>query len=172
MDYQKIYENERWYGDAKQKRCPGNRLYPVYKDWLDNPILDIGCGRGHTVELLRVESYDCDGIDQVKINSDMMVGDITRPLDLKKSYNTCLCIDVIEHITDDVLIGLLNNFKLFNKQIFSIHNGPSIYKGEELHVNKKSFDEWEHVVKQHFNLLDKKIIHKEQILFYTDLKPE
>jgi len=169
MNYQEIYEKEHWYGDAHQGRCPGNRLFPIYKNWLSNPVLDIGCGRGHTVELLRKEGYDCDGIDQIKINPDMLVGDVTKPLGLEKKYNTCLCIDVIEHITDDILEGLFENFKLFNTQIFSIHNGPSIYKGEDLHVNRKSFDEWDSIVSKHFNLMNKKIIHHEQILFHTEI---
>ena len=173
MKYQQIYTDEDWYGNAHQGRCPGTRLYPQYKGWLKGKILDIGCGRGHTVELLRQEGFVCDGIDQVNINQDMLVGDITKPLCLdSENYTTCLCIDVIEHIPEEIIEGLFDNFKLFDRQIFSIHNGPSVYKGEELHVNKKSFDEWEQVVRQHFNLLDKKIIHVQQILFHTSLKKE
>ena len=171
MDYQQIYTDEDWYGNAHQGRCPGNRLYPQYKDWLVGKILDIGCGRGHTVELLRREGFICDGIDQININQNMMVGDITKPLCIDgEDYTTCLCIDVIEHIPDDILDGLFDNFKLFDKQIFSIHNGPSVYKGEELHVNRKPFDEWRSKLSQHFNITHEITIHEEQMLYHSNTK--
>ena len=171
MDYQKIYINESWYGNANKGRCPGTRLYPQYKGWLKGKILDIGCGRGHTVELLRREGFKCDGIDQVKINQDMFVGDVSQPRCLDSvNYSSCLCIDVIDHITDVIIDGLFDNFKLFDKQIFSIHNGPSIYKGVELHVNRKPFDTWRSILSRHFNITHEITIHKEQVLYHSNTK--
>ena len=41
MDYQQIYTDEDWYGNAHIGRCPGNRLYPQYKSWLKGKILDV-----------------------------------------------------------------------------------------------------------------------------------
>lgn len=169
MDYQQIYTDEDWYGNANKGRCPGNRLYPQYKDWLKGKILDIGCGRGHTVELLRREGFECDGIDLININQDMLVGDITKPFCFDiENYTTCLCIDVIEHIPEEIIEGLFDNFKQFDRQIFSIHNGPSVYKGEELHVNKKPFDTWRSDLSQHFNIIHEIVIHKEQTLYYSE----
>lgn len=171
MNYQQIYTDEDWYGNADQGRCPGTRLYPQYKGWLKGKILDIGCGRGHTVELLRREGFVCDGIDQVNVNQDMLVGDITKTLCIdSEDYTTCLCIDVIEHIPEEIIEGLFNNFKLFDVQIFSIHNGPSVYKGVELHVNRKPFDVWRSILSQHFNIIQEITIHNEQVLYYSKSK--
>lgn len=167
INYQKIYEEADWYGNANIDRCPGNRLFPYYKSWIKSPILDLGCGRGHTVEILRQKGFECDGIDQININPDMMVGDITRPLTLNKKYECCLSMDVIEHIPDSILQGLFDNFKLFNYQIFSIHNGSSIYNGEELHINKKTFDDWRILISKQFNIINEVKIHEQQVLYYT-----
>ena len=66
--YQRIYEQHDWYGDAEQGRCPGVRLLPLYQSWLEGSVVDLGCGRGHTVQAIRELDFRCDGIDQVKIH--------------------------------------------------------------------------------------------------------
>ncbi len=90
--YQQIYDDNPWYGNADQGRCPGVRLLPEYQDWLISPVLDMGCGRGQTVEQLRSDGYEADGIDQVEIHPGMRVGDITQPLEQMDRYNSVVCI--------------------------------------------------------------------------------
>lgn len=169
--YQKIYEENPWYGDAEQDRCPGVRLLPQYKDWLIEPIMDLGCGRGQTVEHLRQLGLSADGMDQIKCHPLMRVGDITRPIDGLENYNSVVCVDCIEHLYQDQVIGLFKNMKQVTQQAFSIHNGESTGTGQELHVNRLSFDEWDVLIRKHFDIVETIAIHAEQMLYLTKSKP-
>ena len=78
--YQSIYDENPWYGNAEEDRCPGVRLLPEYQDWLVGPVIDLGCGRGHVVEALIEAGLEAEGIDQIVCNPKMRVGDITKPI--------------------------------------------------------------------------------------------
>jgi hypothetical protein len=169
--YQRIYTDFDWYGDARQGRCPGVRLLPEYRDWLRSPVLDLGCGRGHTVEALRELGFVAEGIDQVAIDTGMRVGDICRPIDDIRSFRSVVCIDCIEHLTDGQMEGLVANMLQVERQAFSIHNGSSRDTGEELHVNRKPFHEWERMLSRSFRIEKKIAIHREQMLYLTTPAP-
>jgi SAM-dependent methyltransferase len=165
--YQRIYDDFDWYGDARQDRCPGVRLLPMCRDWLLSPVLDLGCGRGHTVEALREHGFVAEGIDQVAVNPAMRVGDICRPIADVRSFASVTCMDCIEHLTDRELEGLVGNMLQVERQAFSIHNGPSADTGEELHVNRKPFREWERIISETFYIEKKIVIHENQTLYLT-----
>lgn len=165
--YQRIYAEFDWYGDARQGRCPGVRLLPRYRDWLLSPVLDLGCGRGHTVEALRGLGFVAEGLDQVDIGRGMRVGDICRPIADIRSFRSVVCIDCIEHLTDRQVEGLVANMVQVERQAFSIHNGSSRDTGEELHVNRKPFREWERILSTSFQIEKKIMIHREQMLYLT-----
>jgi SAM-dependent methyltransferase len=167
--YQKIYDENPWYGDADQGRCPGVRLLPSYRKWLIEPVMDLGCGRGQTVDHLRQLGLAADGIDQIKINPEMRVGDITQPIEDLKDYNSVVCVDCIEHLFEGQVLGLFENMKQVKHQAFSIHNGESTGTGQELHVNRKSFEDWDALISQHFEIVEKIAIHDEQMLYLTQL---
>ena len=167
--YQDIYDTLRWYGDASKGRCPGVRLLPHYQPWIIPKAIDLGCGRGHTVKAIRELGLDCDGIDQVDLGNDMMVGSIMVDLDMS-SYNTAICIDVIEHLEDDQVEKLFCNMAKVKRQIFAIHNGKGTEKGTVLHVNRKNFADWDKVVENHFQVLDKIVEHKRQVLYICNQK--
>lgn len=165
--YQKIYDENPWYGDAEQGRCPGVRLLPNYQQWLIEPVMDLGCGRGQTVDRLRQRGLSADGIDQIKSNPEMRVGDITQPIDDLDSYNSVVCVDCIEHLYEDQVLGLFENMKQVKRQAFSIHNGESTGTGQELHVNRKSFDDWNILIGQHFEIVETIAITDQQMLYLT-----
>jgi SAM-dependent methyltransferase len=165
--YQKIYDENPWYGDADQGRCPGVRLLPKYRDWLIGPVLDLGCGRGHTVEHLRKLGFEAAGIDQIQSHPAMRVGNITQPIQDITSFNSVVCIDCIEHLYEDQVLGLFENMKQVQRQAFSIHIGESTGTGQELHVNRKSFSQWSELVCEHFEIVSEFEITPEQILYLT-----
>lgn len=165
--YQRIYEESDWYGNSALDRCPGTRLFPLYEKWLGKRVIDLGCGRGDTVELLNRSGFDASGVDQVHCAENMLRGDITLPLEFASEFDTALCIDVIEHLTDDQVKGLSHNLLATENQVFSIHNGSSIYKGTELHINRKPFTEWNNILELDFEILDEELVHREQKLYHT-----
>ncbi|MFK7767088.1 MAG: methyltransferase domain-containing protein [Mariniblastus sp.] len=168
--YQKIYDDNPWYGDADQGRCPGVRLLPEYQDWLIGPVMDLGCGRGQTVERLRKSGLEADGIDQIEINPDMRVGDITKPIEGIGNYSSVVCVDCIEHLYEEQVLGLFANMKQVKRQAFSIHNGSSTGTGQELHVNRLSFPEWTKLIREHFDIASAIKITEEQMLYLTQAK--
>jgi len=168
--YQEIYEQHEWYGNAHEDRCPGVRLIPEYEEWIQSPVLDLGCGRGHTVEKLRELGFEANGIDQIAIHPEMRVGDITKPLEDMKRYKSVACIDCIEHLYEEQVLGLFENMKQVERQAFSIHNGPSNDTGQELHVNRMDFIDWYRLISQHFDIGAAIKIHDEQMLYLTKRK--
>ncbi|QEG21354.1 class I SAM-dependent methyltransferase [Mariniblastus fucicola] len=165
--YQKIYDDNPWYGDATEGRCPGVRLLPKYQDWLIGPVIDLGCGRGHTVERLRELGFEAEGIDQIRKHPDMMVGDITKPIDNLGRFQSAVCVDCIEHLYDEQVQGLFANMKQVQRQAFSIHNGESTGTGQELHVNRRPFDQWRTIIGRHFEIEKEIALHDNQMLYLT-----
>ena len=165
--YQKIYDDNPWYGDASEGRCPGVRLLPKYQDWLIGPVIDLGCGRGHTVTALQELGFAAEGIDQIQNNPQMMVGDITKPLKDLPRFGSAVCIDCIEHLYDHQVQGLFANMKQVERQAFSIHNGESTGTGQELHVNRRPFDQWRNIIEEHFAIEREIPLHDNQVLYLT-----
>ena len=165
--YQNIYDENPWYGNAELDRCPGVRLLPQFVDWLEGPVLDLGCGRGHTVEKLRELGFDAFGIDQIRCHPEMQVGDITSPIVEIEKFGSVVCIDCIEHLPDEKLEGLFENMKSVKRQAFSIHNGESSGTGVELHINRLSFVEWSERIRKHFDIAAAIQVSPEQMLYLT-----
>lgn len=168
--YQRIYDQNPWYGDANQGRCPGVRLLPQYVHWLIEPVLDLGCGRGQTVEHLQELGFKVEGIDQIRIHPGMQVGDITKPIADIEQFNSVVCVDCIEHLFPIQVEGLFANMKRVQRQAFSIHNGESTGTGQELHVNRLEFSQWESLIAQHFKIESTISITPDQKLYLTHTK--
>ena len=165
--YQSIYDQNLWYGNADEDRCPGIRLLPDYQDWLVGPVIDLGCGRGQVVEALIEAGFDAEGIDQIVCNQKMRVGDITQPISDMKNFNSAVCVDCIEHLYEDQVIGLFLNMQQTQRQAFSIHNGESTDTGQELHVNRKDFIDWTKIIREYFEIASAIQIHEHQVLYLT-----
>jgi hypothetical protein len=166
--YQYLYDCTPKYGRPNFNSCPGISFYPYYEKWLEAPIMDLGCGTGDTVIFMRKNNLSADGMDQVIFHPQMLVGDICDPLPEMSRYATGLCIDVIEHIHDDKVFGLLSNLGRCKKQIISIHNKPAEYRGpngEELHVNLKPFSEWKAILDRYFEVCREISVSEVQTLY-------
>jgi len=165
--YQSIYDENPWYGNAEEDRCPGVRLLPDYQDWLVGPVLDLGCGRGHVVEALIEAGFEAEGIDQIVCNPKMRVGDITKPIADIQNFKSAVCVDCIEHLYEEQVTGLFENMKQTQRQAFSIHNGESTGTGQELHVNRKDFIDWTKIIREYFDIASAIQIHENQVLYLT-----
>ena len=71
-------------------------------------------------------------------------------------YRTAICIDVLEHITDDRLPGLFENLKQADHQVVTVYCGPSKERGynQQLHPNVKTPSEWATLLSEHFDIAE------------------
>jgi hypothetical protein len=166
--YQHLYEDGMLnYGSAKHNRCPGVKFFEYYKHWLKGKVFDLGCGRGDTVRHIRDAGFEADGLDQVDLDNDMLVGDITKPVSLK-NYDTSICIDVFEHLKDIDLDGVLENMQQTEQQVISVHTGPAFEIGctTDLHINKKTFDSWRSFIERKLKVVEFKQLGRQRGLFF------
>jgi len=153
--YQALYDdNSLRYGQAKHNRCPGVRYLPKFMGHLVSPTIDLGCGTGDTVRAMQEAGLEADGADWIDLKFGNKVCDITEYQDLSH-YRSAICIDVLEHVTDDKLPGLLKNLQQVDKQVVTIYAGSSKERGfsQELHTNIKTPDQWTMLLEEHFKII-------------------
>ena len=106
----------RFRGDPAQILEEARERYvPLLRE--HSPVLDVGCGSGALLELLRDEGIEASGVD---ITSDMVAEAQARGLDVhradaveylrslpEKSLGSIVAIQVIEHLPIEVLVQLL-----------------------------------------------------------------
>ncbi len=94
----------RWYWDFRDET--------IIRDIKGDVVLDIGCGEGITLEKIvrRFPDKDVKGIDYLKENVEICkkhnlpveFGDLYNLNFKNDSIDTCLLIEVIEHLTDHI----------------------------------------------------------------------
>jgi len=167
--YQKLMDTTD-YGKHEKNKCPGAKFFPMFEKFIDPPVMDLGCGTGDTVRLLKSKGIFADGIDWVNLNNDMMVRDITQPIDMF-GYNTALCIDVLEHIPEEKVHVLLFNIAQCKKAVVSVHTGSSIFCDDiELHITQHSFKWWERKLKERWRIVKEHLINYERKLYLLEKK--
>jgi hypothetical protein len=126
--------------DAHSSRR-GPAFWESIRDLLEPPIADLGCGRGHFVRWCLEQGLDGTGFDWVDAGADR-VADITQPLDLA-GYRTATAFDVLEHVPEAELDGVLANLAIPGRWIVTIDNKPSRpWLGRQLHVTRLSWPDW------------------------------
>lgn len=132
------------YPNILNTNYPGIKLFPHYRHFLTQKIIDFGCGDGATVKYLNARGFCALGYDAIKIDNEMNVCDITESIGEIKPETTGLCMDVMEHLADtEIKAFLVANFARCSKMVLSVSKNKSLdLQGNDLHVNKKSFVEW------------------------------
>ena len=77
----------------------------------DIPIIDLGCGLGTYIDEYNTLGYKAIGVDGISVpthSSNIVIHDLTQPLDLEV-YGNVLCLEVGEHIPAEFEDILLNN---------------------------------------------------------------
>jgi SAM-dependent methyltransferase len=146
--YVQAYQNPEY-------RAHGSRLKNMQEDLRSLPailnasLLDVGCGRGEMLDFasnvgfvyvrgVEVVPYLCDGERVVQaLATELPFAD--------KSFDVVLCNDVMEHLhpgEDELVCKEL--LRVARKHILiTANNMPStMATGEELHINKRPYDEW------------------------------
>jgi len=173
--YERIYRELEDYGRAGFNHCPGIRLYPHYKDYISGKIMDLGSGTGGTVEFLRSRGFEAYGLDWIKPRSAFCKkADITRKSKLGR-YNIATSFDVIEHLNNNQVKGLLLNMTACGTQIFTIANNTSVVtlkNGTEidLHINRKPFKVWRGIIMDYFDIVSEIKVRDYQMLYICKKK--
>lgn len=168
--YQELYEDKKLsYGQDSKNRCPGTRYYDKYRGHLHSPIIDLGCGTGDTVKLMRDDVHEAEGIDQINLNNGMLVGSIVEPGNFYQ-YLTSVCIDVFEHLYDDELKVLLTNMQQTTYQVITVCTRQSREQGYgiDLHVNIKDQVNWQDFINQYLTVKETIVLEPARILYLCE----
>jgi hypothetical protein len=169
--YQELYDNTAYASDVTNS--PGLKFFPKFEHFIKSPLIDLGCGRGLLVKHIR-EKYPrrkTDGIDFVDNRDDtLMVGDITKPIKIYGQYRCAVCMDVLEHLEPGQEAGVIDNLAQADRAIASVHSGHSLVRpgGKELHINLKSWDEWQELFEKKMTVIEKIPVSEHQCIFLME----
>lgn len=116
-EYRYFHFEEDFRGTREEIKDRFTRYVKFFKRNEDTPVLDLGCGRGEFLELLKEASIPGIGVDSNQkmvqmcrdLGLEVSEGDLLKFLRSKKenSLNGIFCSQVIEHLPPDYLLGLL-----------------------------------------------------------------
>ena len=178
--YQELYTTSH-YGQAKKNCCPGVRYFPLYCHWLQEPVIDLGCGTGDTVDHIRKAAITATGLDWIQLdnplyNSLICIGnrDISKEILNIGNYHTSICLDVFEHLTEEQLQGVIKNMQQTSRQVITVYSGSHRWTpdGPELHINQKTLDEWDNLIRGKFLVKETNQIDNHRMLFLCQRKKQ
>ncbi len=154
LDLEKIYEKAY---KNKAYRITTERYDHAIKYlsiWRSGKLLDVACGRGEILDFADKAGFDVKGTEIVDslIDGDRIVKAFTHELPFNDGeFDYLTCLDVLEHIEPDNTMATLKEFdRVASKAILlSIANFPSKgLDGVELHINIKSYKEWDRLIRE------------------------
>jgi len=172
MNSQEIADIERdkyqrlWQADYRPSACarPLARFIEAHSEHWET-MLDIGCGDGTTVDLLRAWGLHCDGVDITLAGARRRHKD--SQLNLREapvwgmpftdeSYFRTFSTDVLEHLPPDMVDAAITEiFRVTKgKTVHVISTFPHCVNGNDLHLTVKGIDWW----RERFAALNKKQI--------------
>lgn len=116
-------------------------------------LLDVGCGRGALLAEAKAMGFKVRGVETVEslLNDDVEFGMAHELPFPNNAFDVVICTDVIEHILPgDDKLAVEEMCRVASKHVvISANNGPSLNGyGENLHINVRSFGEWESLFKK------------------------
>jgi ubiquinone/menaquinone biosynthesis C-methylase UbiE len=149
--------DELWKYEQAYSTLANYRMGPMRKEIMHEDIetmepgktyLDVGCGRGETVEFglgHGVDAYGCDFVPQLAGPRILQADAESLPY-ADKSFDYVSCYDVLEHLTIGTELTVLDElFRVCRVELFiTTNNKPShLPDGTDLHVNKREREVWE-----------------------------
>ena len=92
-----------------------------------NSIIDIGCGKGEIINSLssikkniKLLAVDVTDINKANIKSDFLIGSLPNIKVKDKSFDLVLCLEVLEHLSNDIFQESLNELSRIAKKYIII----------------------------------------------------
>lgn len=114
-----IHEKGYWFGDEAINEhvtdyALADALVNFFKAEKAKSVVDLGCGIGAYVNVLRYNNIDTNGYDgnpnTIELSNGVAeITDLTEPLNFKKEHDWVLCLEVGEHIPKRYETVLLDN---------------------------------------------------------------
>jgi len=127
----------------------GKHIFNMFKP---ESILDLGCGVGSYLEGAVLSG--CEDVLGVELNlkyarpylvdviiSDIIRGDITRDLDIKRKFDCVVSFEVGEHIEPDGTIGFIDNLTRYSSN-YIILTAAAPGQGGTGHINLREKKFW------------------------------
>lgn len=138
-------------------------------------VLDLGCGRGDYVSGFIKEGIDAYGIEGSKYcvpelicsKDKVEIFDLRVPISFKRRYDLVMCLEVVEHIEDEFVDILINNFKSASDKVLISAAPPG--QGGVCHVNCQPKEYWIEKMESIGYIQDTEICDRIKSLF-TNLK--
>lgn len=120
--------------------------------------LDIGCGRGEMLE--HAEKIGYKQIEGTEVVFDLIMYNehVRHALAHELPFAddeiaTVSCFDVLEHLLpEDTIPALQEINRVASKQIIlTANNQPSMCNGQDLHINKREYHEWDRLIRRHID---------------------
>lgn len=141
-------------------RMGGSRKFDAFKAMdsiRGDSFLDVGCGRGEMLQ--KAEELGFKTVHGVEVVPDLIDGvrvvkgtgqAIPFP---DKSFDVVTMMDVIEHLIPGDEVPVCKELERVAKStiLLTANNRPSVYKGADLHINIKPYEDWDKFFREIFS---------------------
>lgn len=150
--YERAYQNADYRLGDKRRAHIVERLDATPR----GSLLDVSTGRGEVLDLAAAMGFaPVHGTEAVEY---LCVDNVTHALahDLPfadGSFDVVTMFDVMEHLLPEDTAAVCAELKRVSRGrvILTVHNGPHVYRGTDLHINRRpSYEAWHEELERHF----------------------
>lgn len=136
-------------------------------------LLDIGCGTGRLIPILRQEGIDAHGVDISENAPDPHIKEFVtfspiHLMEFDRKFDVGICTDVMEHIPTGCVEETLERIHRYCKYVvYAIATTPSSMFDDVLHLTVFPRHWWERQLEEFGQVLYHGCLDKTQTIFFT-----
>ena len=150
--YERAYQNDDYRLGEKRRAHIVERLNATPR----GSLLDVSTGRGEVLELAAAMGFvPVHGTEAVEyLCGDNVTHALAHDLPFTDGAFDVVCMfDVMEHLLPEDTAAVCRELKRVarGRVILTVHNGPHVYRGTDLHINRRaSYEAWHEELADHF----------------------